>query len=122
MDDPAEARTVPSPNPPKSTTPPRRPRGRLITLGSLGLAVVTLIVVFGSYHARRTLADGQNVCVVTTESLSHAGNSYGGGDHPLDPQAGDHYVGTSGCNTFETQCTRQIKILGSRLDCSTAPS
>ena len=117
MEDTARARIAGPSYPQKGTAPPSPHRGRLIILGSLGLVVAALVVIFGSYHARRAFVGDQTICIVTAESLSYDGNSYNGGDHPLNPQIGDRYVGSSGCNAFETQCTRQIKPLGTHLVC-----
>lgn len=117
MGDAARENAVKPPNPLEGTIPPRLRRGRLIMLGTLGLVVVALVVVFGSYYARRSFIVEQNIYIVTAESLSHYGNFYGGGDHPLNPQVGDRYVGSSGCNTSEIQCTRQITLLSTRLVC-----
>lgn len=117
MDEVERVGAAQPPNPPRDTRLSRPRRGRLTTLGSLGLAVVAVVVVFGSYDARRTFVGDQNICIVTNESLSHDGNSYNGGVHPRDPQVGDRYVGSSGCNASETQCTRRIELIGIRLVC-----
>lgn len=102
----------------------RRFRGRLLLLAPLALVALAASLVFVSYNARRAFVGDQTICTVTTRSLSYneslsdaQGTLYTGGDHPQDPSVGDEYVGSSGCNPFETSCVRTIEPLGTRLHC-----
>lgn len=90
----------------------------------LALIASAASLVFVSYQARRAFVGDQTICTVTAESLSYGGSLsdaqgslYTGEDRPLDPSAGDEYVSSSGCLSFETQCLRTIEPLGTRLDC-----
>ncbi|QXC62247.1 hypothetical protein KSP35_05415 [Aquihabitans sp. G128] len=104
------------PHHPTTVTPPGR-RSRRWLVG-LALPLVPGVLVLGSYQARRALIGEREVCIVTRASLAQRPSPYSGSDHPLDPQVGDSYIGTSGCVAFETICVRRIELLGTRVDCS----